>query len=87
MFISKIEKNRIENNIKFLIEEIASLKLKIAKLEGWETVKVKDKPLYKWMKSSGTINVPKGEATVSFPAPKKRGRPAGSKNKVSTKKK
>ena len=87
MFISKTDKNRIESNLKFLIEEMAVLRLQISKLEGWETVKVKDKPLYKWMKSSGTINVPKGEATVSFPAPKKRGRPVGSKNKVSSKKK
>ena len=87
MFISKTDKNRIESNLKFLIEEMAVLRLQISKLEGWETVKVKDKPLYKWMKNSGTINVPEGEATVTFPVPKKRGRPVGSKNKVSSKKK
>ena len=81
MFISKVEKNRIENNIKFLIEEIASLKLKVAKLEGWETVKVKDKPLYKWMATGGTINAPK-KSTQKPVIAKKRGRPVGSKNKA-----
>ena len=80
MFISNTDKARIEKNLKYLIEEVATLRIKMNNLEGWETVKVNDKPLYKWMNTSGTFNVPKGEATVSITTLKKRGRPLGSKN-------
>jgi hypothetical protein len=43
MFISKTEKRRIENNIKFLIDEIQMLRTKIEKFEkfrskNWNTV-------------------------------------------------
>ena len=74
MFISNSEKKRIENNIKFLIEEVAQLRIKINTLEGWERTKTTEKfnvsgNLYKWAKDHPQES-------------KKRGRPVGSKNKV-----
>jgi len=83
MFISNEEKAQIFNNIKFLLEEISALRGRIAKLEGWEPVK-KEKPtaksVYKWA-SDKAVKAPKTKSVVTFPVPKKRGRPVGSKNK------
>jgi hypothetical protein len=71
MFISKAEKNRMEENIKFLIKEVAALRVTLNFAEAWETISVKGKPLYK---------VPK-KSTQKPVIAKKRGRPLGSKNK------
>jgi len=82
MFISNEEKTQIFNNIKFLLEEISALRGRIAKLEGWEPAKKKPtaKSIYKWA-SDKSVKAPKTKSVVTFPVPKKRGRPVGSKNK------
>ena len=36
MFISNTDKARIEKNLKYLIEEVATLRIKMNNLEGWE---------------------------------------------------
>lgn len=67
MFISTTEKNRIENNLKFLIEEVAYLRNRIRTIEGWDAVDAKKE-----------IKPAKKKLILT---PKKRGRPVGSKNK------
>lgn len=75
MFISNDEKNLIHAEIRYLKETVQALSARLFQLEGWVPVKAKEpvakKTAYKWVKKDET------------PAPKKRGRPAGSKNKVS----
>jgi len=84
MFISSMDKARILDNIAFLIDEVQALKTKVAKLEGWKPEEKKlssTKNIYKWAKDH-SLDAPKTKSVVTFPVPKKRGRPVGSKNKV-----
>ena len=74
MFISKKEKEKIFSQIQFLKDLIEYLSDRVVQLEGWIPVQAKEpmqkNTAYKWVKEFET------------PAPKKRGRPFGSKNKV-----
>jgi len=73
MFISKKEKEKIYTQISFLKDLIEYLSERVFQLEGWIPVGKgeldKNSNAYKWVKEFET------------PAPKKRGRPVGSKNK------
>ena len=73
MFISKKEKALLLADVVYLRSTIQDLSYRIFQLEGWIPVGKgeldKNSNAYKWVKEFET------------PAPKKRGRPVGSKNK------
>lgn len=73
MFISQKEKEQINRDIRILRDQIHALSARVFQLEGWIPVGKgelsKNSNAYKWVKEFET------------PAPKKRGRPFGSKNK------
>ena len=74
MFISKVEKNTMFAELHDLRQTVKDLSARVFQLEGWIPVQAKEpmkkSTAYKWVKEFET------------PAPKKRGRPFGSKNKV-----
>lgn len=74
MFITAKEKATLQADVAYLRKIVNELSGRIFQLEGWLPVQVKE-PMkkgseYKWVKEFEVL------------APKKRGRPFGSKNKV-----
>ena len=88
MFISKKEKKDLETSIaslkstlRNLIVDVNAIQADIITLKLGRPVVLARTPTILTSKVSSTINVPKGQGSITISAKPKRGRPVGSKNK------